>query len=71
MYGFIDPPRTVGSCPMITHSVPDTTPMPVTMLAPTWNGEPHAASGESSKNGASRSKSSSMRSRTGSFPRAR
>ena len=34
MDGFIDPPRTVGSWPMITHSTPDTTPMPVTMLPP-------------------------------------
>ena len=29
-YGFIAPPRTVGSCPMTTHSTPETTPMPVT-----------------------------------------
>ena len=31
VYGFIDPPRTVGSWAMITHSTPDTTPTPVTM----------------------------------------
>ena len=29
------PPRTVGSWAMTTHSTPETTPMPVTMLAPT------------------------------------
>ena len=31
VHGFIEPPRTVGSWAMITHSTPDTTPMPVTM----------------------------------------
>ncbi len=29
------PPRSVGSLPMITHSVPSTTPMPSTMPPPT------------------------------------
>ena len=68
-YGFIAPPRTVGSCPMITHSTPETTPIPVTTLAPTVNSVPHAASGDSSRNGLSGSTSSSMRSRTSSWPR--
>ena len=36
-YGLIEPPRTVGSCAMITHSTPETTPMPVIRLAPTVN----------------------------------
>ena len=71
VYGFIEPPRTVGSCPMITHSTPDTTPIPVTMLAPTVNSVPQAASVDSSRNGASRSSSSSIRSRTSSRPRDR
>ena len=39
------PPFTVGSCAMSTHSTPDTTPIPVTRLAPTWKPLPHAASG--------------------------
>src|SRR5215469_4166182 len=43
-YGFIAPPRTVGSWAMITHSTPEITPIPVTMLAPTVNPVPHAAS---------------------------
>ena len=30
VYGFIVPPRTVGSWAMITHSTPETTPIPVT-----------------------------------------
>ena len=64
-------PRTVGSCPMTIASTPDTTPMPVTTVAPTVNSVPHAARVESSRNGASRSSSSSMRSRTVSRPRAR
>ena len=44
-YGFIAPPRTVGSCAMITHSTPEITPMPVTTVAPTVNSVPQAASG--------------------------
>jgi hypothetical protein len=34
-YGFTEPPRTVGSFAMMTHSVSSTTPIPVTTLAPT------------------------------------
>ena len=71
VHGFIDPPRTVGSWAMITHSTPDTTPMPVTMTAPTLNSVPHAARAESSRKGESRSTRSSMRSRASSLPRAR
>ena len=70
-YGFIAPPRTVGSWPMITASTPDTTPMPVTTVAPTVNSVPHAARVDSSRKGLSRSTSSSIRSRTVSRPRAR
>jgi hypothetical protein len=70
-YGFIVPPRTVGSWPITTHSTPDTTPIPVSTDAPTVNSVPHAASAESSRNGLSGSSSSSTRSRTGSFPRSR
>ena len=68
--GLNDPPRTVGSLARITHSVPDTTPMPVTADAPTGNSVSAAAMGESSRNGASRSRSSSIRSRTRSRPRS-
>ncbi len=39
-YGLTDPPRTVGSLAMITHSTPETTPIPVTRLAPTVNWVP-------------------------------
>jgi hypothetical protein len=39
---------------MIMHSTPSTTPMPVTAPAPTGNWLPHAASGESSRNGRAR-----------------
>ena len=35
VYGLVAPPRTVGSCAITTHSTSDTTPMPVTTLAPT------------------------------------
>jgi hypothetical protein len=35
VHGLLAPPRTVGSFATITHSTPDTTPMPVTTLAPT------------------------------------
>ncbi len=35
VYGFDAPPRTVGSEPLIMHSTPLTTPMPVTTEAPT------------------------------------
>src|SRR3984957_16128867 len=40
VYGFIEPPRTVGSDAISTHSAPDTTPTQVTMLAPTANSVP-------------------------------
>lgn len=33
--GLLEPPRTVGSLAVITHSTPSTTPMPVTIDAPT------------------------------------
>src|ERR1700733_12785860 len=55
VYGFIDPPRTVGSDAISTHSTPDTTPTQVTMLAPTANSVPHAARGGSSSSGEARS----------------
>ena len=35
VHGLLDPPRTVGSLAVTTHSTPDTTPMPVTSEAPT------------------------------------
>ena len=70
-YGFIAPPRTVGSWAMITHSTPETTPTPVTTLAPTVNSVPHAASEDSSRNGLSGSSRSSIRSRASSLPRSR
>ena len=56
---------------MIIASTPDTTPMPVTTVAPTVNSVPHAARVESSRKALSRSTSSSIRSRTVSRPRAR
>ena len=71
VHGLLAPPRTVGSFATITHSTPSTTPMPVTTLAPSGYSVPQAASGDSSRNGASRSRSNSIRSRTRSFPRAR
>ena len=37
VYGFIDPPFTVASLTVTTHSTPSTTPMPVMVLAPTVN----------------------------------
>ena len=43
-YGFIAPPRTVGSCAMITHSTPEMTPMPVTTVAA--DGEPGSPGGQ-------------------------
>ena len=46
-YGFIAPPRTVGSCAMMTHSTPEITPIPVTMVAPTVNaGAPRGERGQ-------------------------
>ncbi len=35
VHGFEEPPRTVGSLAVITHSVPATVPIPVTSEAPT------------------------------------
>jgi hypothetical protein len=70
VYGFIDPPRTVGSCAISTHSTPETTPTAVTMLAPTENSVPQPASADSSSSGESRSTSSSRRSRASSRPRS-
>ena len=55
---------------MTMHSTPATTPIPVTMLAPTVNWVPHAASGENSRKGESRSTSNSIRSLTSSRPRS-
>ncbi len=71
VHGLLVPPRTVGSLAEITHSVPSTTPMPVTTLPPTANSVPQAASGDSSRNGEPGSSSSSIRSRTSSLPRPR
>ena len=70
-HGFIAPPRTVGSVALMRHSTPSTTPMPSTDAAPTVYWVPQAANGQSSRNGASRSTSSSMRSRAVSLPRSR
>ena len=53
VYGLTAPPRTVGSFATIMHATPSTTPMPVTTLAPTGKSVPHAATGDSSRNGAS------------------
>ncbi len=69
VHGLLAPPRTVGSLATTRHSTPSTTPMPVTTLAPTGKSVPHAASGDSSRNGLSRSTSSSIRSRARSLPR--
>src|SRR5438270_864937 len=63
VYGLAAPPRTVGSWARSTHSTSLTTPIPVTTAAPTSYSVPLAASGESSRKGASWSQSSSMRSR--------
>ena len=50
VHGLLAPPFTVGSLATIMHSTPSTTPMPVTMLAPTVKSEPQPASGISSRN---------------------
>jgi hypothetical protein len=68
--GFDVPPFTVGSLATIMHSTPSTTPMPVTIDAPTVKSVPHAARLDSSRNGVSGSSSSSMRSRAVSLPRS-
>ena len=70
VHGLLVPPLTVGSLATIKHSTPQTTPMPVTALAPIVNALPQAASGLSSRKGESGSMSSSMRSRAVSLPRA-
>jgi hypothetical protein len=64
------PPRTVGSWAISMHGVSSTMPIPVTTLAPTGKSVPHAATADNSRNGESRSISSSMRSRGSSLPRA-
>ncbi len=69
--GLIEPPLMVGSLAVMTHSTPDTTPMPETMLPPRAKSVPQAQSGAISRNGESRSSSSSMRSRAMSLPRSR
>jgi hypothetical protein len=69
--GLVAPPRTVGSLAVTMHSTPATGPTPVMPLAPMWKSLPQAASGDSSRNGASRSNSSSIRSLASSLPRAR
>ena len=70
VHGFEAPPLTVGSLALIRHSTPSTTPMPVTTDAPTVKSEPHPASGESSRKADPGSRSSSIRSRAVSLPRA-
>ncbi len=70
VHGLLVPPLTVGSLATIMHSTPATTPMPVTVLAPTLNALPQAARGLSSRKGESGSTSNSMRSRGVSLPRA-
>ena len=68
--GLLAPPFTVGSLAVIRHSTPSTTPMPVTTLAPTVKSLPQPASGDSSRNADPGSRSSSIRSRGRSLPRA-
>ena len=70
VYGLIDPPLMVGSLAVITHSTPDTTPIPEISEPPSANSVSHAQSGAISRNGESRSRSNSMRSRAMSFPRS-
>ncbi len=60
----------VGSLAVSTHSTPETTPMPEIMLPPRPNSVPQAQSGAISRNGESRSRRSSMRSRAMSLPRS-
>ena len=40
VHGLVEPPRTVGSLAISTHSVSQITPMPVTTLPPTANPVP-------------------------------
>ena len=70
-HGFMAPPRTVGSVAFTRHSTPSTTPMPMIDEAPTVYWVPQAANGHSSRNGESRSRSSSTRSRAVILPRSR
>jgi hypothetical protein len=60
---------TVGSFAVIKHSTPQTTPIPVTRLAPTVKSDPQPANGDSSRNAESGSISNSIRSRASNFPR--
>ena len=69
--GLLAPPLTVGSLADTMHSVPFTTPIPATMLAPTLYEVPQAARGHSSKKGESGSRSSSTRCLASNFPRLR
>ena len=71
VHGLLAPPLTVGSLAVIRHSTPSTTPMPVTLPAPTGSCVPQAANGLSSRNGVSGSTSCSIRSRTSILPRVR
>ena len=71
VYGFMAPPRTVGSLAEMRHSTPSTTPIPVTDEPPTVYSVPQPASGQSSKKAVSGSRRSSIRSRGGSLPRSR
>ena len=63
---------TVASLATITHSRPDTRPIPVMMPAPGASSSymPSAASGDSSRNGEAGSSSPATRSRGSSLPRA-
>src|SRR5690349_4146664 len=70
VHGLLAPPLTVGSLAVIRHSTPETTPIPVTTLAPTVKSDPHPASGDSSRKALPGSMSSSIRSRGSSLPRA-
>ena len=67
--GLIAPPLSVGSFATMTHSTPSMTPMPVTTPAPMLYSVLVPAIGDSSRNGASRSRSNSTRSRANNFPR--
>ena len=69
--GDCEPPFTVGSFALTMHSTPLITPIPVTRPAPRASSVPHPASGDNSRNGASVSKMSAIRSRGKNLPRAR
>src|SRR5918994_1708201 len=70
VHGLEAPPFTVGSLAVTRHSTPSTTPIPVTSEAPMVKSEPQPASGDSSRNAEPGSRSSSIRSRAVSLPRA-